>query len=166
MCVYALRWLLIVNPHHQTSFWTFTIFPKISFRCSTESVKGFWKSLHSDWKIQIVHWKKSEMYWLQMTSTTCQPHPLSLTPPPPILELWPDFFGLTSAILCALLGYKLYGTWYFDQYYHRLCGMHWARAGPYHRWICKRFKAVFGSVNVRFETNFGSANVLRQVSDP
>lgn len=110
--------------------------------------------------------KKSEMYWLQMTSTTCQPHPLSLTPPPPILELWPDFFGLTSAILCALLGYKLYGTWYFDQYYHRLCGMHWARAGPYHRWICKRFKAVFGSVNVRFETNFGSANVLRQVSDP
>lgn len=48
-CVYALRWLIIVNSYHRTSFRTFTIFPKISFRCSLESVKGL-KKIESPFK--------------------------------------------------------------------------------------------------------------------
>lgn len=48
-CVYALRWLIIVNSYHHTSFRTFTIFPKISFRCSLESVKGL-KKIESPFK--------------------------------------------------------------------------------------------------------------------
>lgn len=168
-CVYALRWLIIVNSYHHTSFRTFTIFPKISFRCSLESVKGL-KKIESPFKseIQLVQSKKKVKKQTNRLTTDdisdLPTPPLTLTPHP-ILELWPDFFGLTSAILCALLGYKLYGTWYFDQYYHRLCGMHWARVGPYHRWICKRLETDFGSGNVRFKTNFGSANVLKRTSD-
>lgn len=168
-CVYALRWLIIVNSYHHTSFRTFTIFPKISFRCSLESVKGL-KKIESPFKSEntvssIKKKVKKQTNRLTTDDISDLPTPPLTLTPHPILELWPDFFGLTSAILCALLGYKLYGTWYFDQYYHRLCGMHWARVGPYHRWICKRLETDFGSGNVRFKTNFGSANVLKRTSD-